>query len=260
MPLVSCDFAEILWLTLQYVAISYIWLYSPLYVTHSWVSKPCRGTWRSVAENERMLCCQCYSSLWFAAERYGKLDLLVASAVKPPWRTVIEQRISIFSKHTSPPNSQTERRLPFIFLRCPFHTFSVLWFWKSYETGPCKDTSLGRAKLWAPTGGEVVIAIVLEVVTVTTVVTCRYYLFGAWKNSRWLKDGWKYQQGSNSPIFWIPFRFSFQVTTVDLQGTGHTMTSCFRWIQVWHEAQTGPSPGERGVIRTLDSSGQQSKL
>ncbi|CAL1145296.1 unnamed protein product [Cladocopium goreaui] len=37
-----------------------------------------------------------------------------------------------------------------------------------------QDTPLGRAKLWAPTGGQVVIAIVLEVVTtVTTVVpTC----------------------------------------------------------------------------------------
>ena len=43
MPLVPCDFADIWWLTLQYVAISYNLIVQPC-VRHSWVSKPCRGT------------------------------------------------------------------------------------------------------------------------------------------------------------------------------------------------------------------------
>ena len=64
----------------------------------------------------------------------------------------------------------------------------------------CKDTSLGRAKLWAPTRGQVVIAIVLEAVTtVTTVVTTCLKLEriedGLKMAERWLKD--------SSPIFWI---------------------------------------------------------
>ena len=33
---------------------------------------------------------------------------------------------------------------------------------------------------------------------------CRSHLFGAWKSFRWVKDGWKSQQGLNSPIFWVP--------------------------------------------------------